>query len=128
MRATRPSTIPLRVSTGRLLADLDVLRLRFRDLDFRLEAARVGDAGEVRARRDLLADFDRHDLQHSLEAGADLQLVALLAGELKHGARLIDERLLHGELGAGRFGFARELVFGDLRHSPPGTRRRSATV
>ena len=36
-----------------------------------------GDAREVRARRDLLADFDRHDLQHAREPGADLQLVHL---------------------------------------------------
>ena len=63
----------------RLLTELDVLGLRFRDLDFRLQPARVRDAGEVRARGDLLADFDRHQLQHAVEAGADFQLVAAAA-------------------------------------------------
>ena len=38
-----------RVDFG-LLADLNVLGLRFRDLDFRLQPARIGDAGEVGAR------------------------------------------------------------------------------
>ena len=79
MRATRPRDDAVaRVDFG-LLAELDVLGLGFRDLDFRLEAARVGDAGEVGARRDLLADFDRHELQHAVEAGADLELVAAAA-------------------------------------------------
>ena len=56
-----------------------------------LSRHRVRDAREVRARRDLLADFHRHELQHPVEAGAHLQLVALLLRELEQRARLIDE-------------------------------------
>ena len=79
MRATRPfDDAVARVDFG-LLAELDVLGLRLGDLDLRLQPARVGDAREVRARRDLLADFHRHQLQHAVEAGAHLQLVAAAA-------------------------------------------------
>ena len=102
-----------RVDFG-LLAELDVLGLRLGDLDFRLQAARVRDAREVRARRDLLADFDRHQLQHAVEAGADLELVALLLRQLEQRVRLIDQRLLHVKLRAHRIGLAGELILRDL--------------
>ena len=59
------------------LADLNVFGLRFGDLDFGFEPRRVGDAREIGARRDLLADFDRDDLQHAGEPGAHLEVVAL---------------------------------------------------
>ena len=42
------------------LADRDVLGLRLGDAQLGLQVRRVGDAREVGARRDLLADFDRH--------------------------------------------------------------------
>ena len=40
------------------LANREVARLRFRDSDFGLEARRIRDARQVRARAHLLADFD----------------------------------------------------------------------
>ena len=55
-----------RVDAG-LLADLNVLGLRFRDLDFRLEPTGIRDAGEVGAGRDLLAHFHRDDLEHAVQ-------------------------------------------------------------
>ena len=60
-----------------VLADPDVLGLRFRDPQFGLQVRRIGDAGEVGARADLCADFDRHLLQHAGHAGLDLQVVEL---------------------------------------------------
>ena len=62
--------MPLRVSTSRLLADGEVARLRFRDAQFGLEPRRIGDAREVGARRDLLADVDGDLLEHARHAGA----------------------------------------------------------
>ena len=88
--------------------------MRFRDLDFRLEPARVRDAREVRAWRDLLAHFHGDELQHPVEAGTDFQFVPLLSRQLQQRARLIDRRLLHGELRRRRRGFAGQLLFGNL--------------
>ena len=59
MRATLPSTMPLRVSICGELADEDVLRLGLGDADLGLEPERVGHAGEIGARLHLRADFDR---------------------------------------------------------------------
>ena len=63
---------PLRVSICGELADVDVLRLRFRDAQLRLEPARVGHPREVLAGRHPLPDFDGHLLQHAGEPGAHL--------------------------------------------------------
>ena len=76
--------------------------------------AGIGDAREVRAGRDLLADVDRHQLQHAGEPGAHVQLVALPLLQLQHGPRLIDARLLHGDLRAARFGARRQLFLRDV--------------
>ena len=48
-----------------------------------------GDARQVRARRHLLADFDRDDLQHAREAGPDVQFVDLPLLQL-HRSRATD--------------------------------------
>ena len=50
----------------------------------------IRDAREVRAGRDLLADFDRHELKNAVQAGAHLQFVALPLLQPQDGARLID--------------------------------------
>ena len=59
------------------LARLDVPRLGFGDLDLRLEPGGIGDAGDVGARRDALADFHGHELEHARHAGAHLEGVEL---------------------------------------------------
>ena len=106
--------MPLRVSIVGLLADLNVLGLRLRDLDFRFQPRRIGDAREVRARRDLLADFDRHDLENAVHAGAHLQVVALLTGQREQGTCLVDSGLLDRELRAARVRATRQLFLSDL--------------
>ena len=53
-----------------LLVDLNVFRLRLRDLDLRFQFRRIGDASEIVARLDALADFHRQLLQHAGHAGS----------------------------------------------------------
>ena len=112
------------------LADLNVARLRLGDLDFGLQAAGIGDAGEVGAWRDTRADRDlrRNHLQHAVDAGAHLELVALAAAELDDGPRLVDRRLLDGQLRARRIGAARQLFLGDLVADARAAGRRAATA
>src|SRR5258706_333406 len=75
----RPSTI------STLLTELDVLRLRFRNVQLGLEAAGHGHARQVGPGGHALPDLDRHDLEHALDAGADLQGVRLALAEVIEG-------------------------------------------
>ena len=84
------------------LADGQVARLRFRDAQFRLQAGRIRDAHQVGAGLHLLADFDRHLLEHAGHAGADAQLIDLLAAKVVVRAALIDQRLRRLQLRARR--------------------------
>ena len=86
----------------------------FCNLDFRLETRRVRDAREVRARRYLLAFFDRHELQHAVDAGTHFQFVVLALRERDDGLGLVDRGLRDRDLRARRFGLARELLLRDL--------------
>src|ERR1043165_6540360 len=83
---------------ARLLADGHVLDLRLRNLERGLEARRGCDARDVRARRDLLADRDRHLLKHAVRSGAHLQGGDVLLVEPQLRAQLLDARLLRGDL------------------------------
>ena len=80
------------------LPEPEVLRLRFRDPHFRLQVGRVGDANEVRARADLRAALDRHQLQHAGHAGLDPQIVELAHAELVGGPLEVDVRFLRRQL------------------------------
>ena len=97
MRDTRPAPRRCACRLG-VLADLDILGLRFRDLDFRFQAARIRDPCEVRARGDLRADFHRHNLENPVQAGPDLELVALPLLQLEERSGLIDLGVLRGKL------------------------------
>ena len=63
---------------------------------------RVGSATRARfvPGRDLLADFDRHLLEHAGHAGAHAQLIDLRAAQVEERAQLIDRRLLRQQLRA----------------------------
>ena len=69
-----------------------------------------GDAREVGAGRDLLADLDRHELQNAGDAGAHVELVDLPLLQPHDRPRLIDLGLLHGEPRLHRLGVAGELL------------------
>ena len=104
MRMTRPSTMPLRVSIWARWPIWMSLAWVSAILISAFSRRWIGDAREVGAGRDLLPDFDRHQLQHAGEAGANLQFVALPLLQLQHRARLIDVGLLHGQPRPHRFG------------------------
>ena len=63
-----------------------------------------------------------------VEAGAHLQLVALLLRQAQQRARLVDQRLLHGELRLHRLGLARELLLRNLVAHAELIARRPATA
>ena len=78
-RLTRPGDDAVAgVDFGRL-ADLDVLGLRLRNPELGLQPARIGDARQVLAGPDPLADFDRHLLEHAGEPGVTFSAARRLA-------------------------------------------------
>ena len=98
MRTTRPLRDAVaRVDFG-LLADGDILDLRLRDLQLRLQPRRIDDAREVRARADALPDLHRHFLQHARNARANLQARRLRPPQRRHRLAPLHFGLLHGQL------------------------------
>ena len=81
------------------LADVDVFGLRFRDPDFRFQLGWIGDAGEVRARTDLLPHFHRNLLEHTAHVRLHPQVLQLADAQLVDGASLIDGGFLRCHLG-----------------------------
>src|SRR5690606_10339915 len=71
-------------------ANREVTRLRFRDLQFGLQFGRVRHAGDVRAGRQLLADFDRQFLQLALHRRPDGEVAELALTQLVLGAQAVD--------------------------------------
>src|SRR5690606_27096211 len=71
-------------------ANREVTRLRFRDLQFGLQFGRVRHAGDVRAGRQLLADFDRQFLQLALHRRPDGEVAELALTQLVLGAQTVD--------------------------------------
>ena len=88
---------------GSGLADGDILGLGFGDFDFGLEMLGIGDAGEIRARNNVLADLDGDELKNALNAGANVKGIEFAAFEVIEGALLIDFRLLRLNTGARGF-------------------------
>ena len=110
------------------LADGQVAGLGLGDAQLGLEAGRVGDAGHVGALGDLLADFDRHLLEHAGHAGAHAQLVDLLAAQVVEGAQLVDAGLLGQHLGAhALLGHGHALLL-ELRPGARATRSAPSTA
>ena len=92
------------------LIKLNVLGLRFGDLDFRLESCGIGHARDGGAGRQLLTALERRRrcvaelLQHTVNARPNFQGFHLAAPELKLRAQLRDLGVLHGELRPGGVG------------------------
>ena len=114
MRVTRPPITPLRVSISAFWP----IWMSFACVSAILISALRRPGLATRARlvpgATCWPTSTGHELQHAAQPGADVQFVLLLPLELQHSARLIDARLLHGELRAARLGTARELLLRDL--------------
>ena len=93
--------MPLRVSMVAGWPMDDVLGLSFGDFDFGFETLGIGDAGEVGAGSDVLADFDGDDLKNALDAGANVEGIEFAVLEVVESALLIDFGLLRLNTGAG---------------------------
>ena len=128
MRMTLPAMMPLRVSTE---AIWPIVRSRACVSAMRssaLSRVGIGDAREVGAGRHLLADFDRHLLEHAGHAGAHAQLIDLLAAQVEVRAALIDARLLRLQLRLdARLGHLQALLF-DLVARRRAIRRAPSTA
>ena len=96
MRETWPCTVA-RIDFGRL-ADHDVLRLRFRDPQLRLQVAGIRDANEIGARLHLCTDLDLDHLQHTAHAGLDAEILDLAHAQLVRGATLVNFGFLRCQL------------------------------
>src|SRR5215213_22806 len=83
---------------GRLEANLEVLGLRFRNPQLRLEPPGRRHTREIRTDCDALANLDRHDLQYARDACPYLEGLDLAAAQLVERPPLCDPRLLRGEL------------------------------
>src|SRR5688572_18656114 len=88
----------------RALPDRDVLRLRLRNAEHRLEAARLDDFRQRRAGHRPLTDLEWKLLEHAVGAGGDAHGGDLLATEGEDLAQAPDLRALHVELRGDRIG------------------------
>ena len=88
------------VNGGRLAGD-DVFGLGFWNFDLGFEALGIGDAGEVLAGLDVLADFDGNDLENSADACANVEGIELAFLEIVESTLLIDFGLLRLDASAG---------------------------
>ena len=61
----------------------------------------IGDAGQVGARSDVLADVDGEELKNAIDAGANVERIEFAAFEIVEGALLIDVGLLGLEARGG---------------------------
>ena len=83
------------------LAEDDVFGLGFGDFDFGFEALGIGDAGEVVAGLDVLADFDGNDLENAADACANVEGIEFAFLEIVESTLLIDFGLLRLDASAG---------------------------
>src|SRR2546429_4171724 len=81
-----------------LLAELDVLSLRFSNLEFGLQILRLGHASEACSGCDLLADFHLHLLQDTVGPRQHSQGLRLRSLEFKQRPELRNACLLRGQL------------------------------
>ena len=91
------------VHLGRL-AQLDVLGLGLRNLQFGLQVFRLHHFGQNGPLRRPLSHLDIHFLQHARNSSADFQRVQLLVLELGKRAHLVNLGLLHRHLRGDGFG------------------------
>src|ERR1700693_5114150 len=102
-----------RVDRG-ALADLDVPRLRLRDLQLRLQPVPLHDFGERCPGRDTLPRLDRHFLEDAGDARPHAQRLDLGPFQLREGPKLLDARPLRLELRLLRLGVDGETLFLDV--------------
>ena len=116
MRNTSRIIVALHADVGRLI-EIDMVKLRFRDVDASEQTGRIRNASENRAGVDLLSGTDGDFFEDTLYPGTNKQSLFLLVTQFIESLNLGYFRLLGSQLGLASFVGDGQFFFFDAQAS-----------